>query len=148
MCIHINFERFLVLLRIIIDGFILITTRSKRGDDVDKRSVKIQESLWIYVLQNQVRVRRREFPEIIEYLNAINSEYIDYDIMLSSDKQDIDSMSSIFQHISQVLSDVDLDNVEQNDYYSLDNLKQNLMDGDEDHGQLPVPIYSYIRPNM
>ena len=57
-------------------------------------------------------------------------------------------MSSILQQISQVLSDDDLDNFDQNDEHYLDNLRQNLVGGNEDHIHLPFTIYSYIRPTM
>ena len=57
-------------------------------------------------------------------------------------------MSYFFKCISQVLSDDDLDIVDQNYEYFLDHVKQNLVDDDEDHIHPPVPVYSYIRPKI
>ena len=62
-----------------------IDTNNAGGGGVDKLSGEIQESLCIYGLKHNFRVRRREAPEILKYLNTINSEPSDEDSMLRSD---------------------------------------------------------------
>ena len=57
-------------------------------------------------------------------------------------------MSSILQHISKVLSDDGLDNIDQNNDHLVDNVKQNWVVGDEYYSNIPGPVYSYIRPKM
>ena len=79
-------------------------------------------------------------------MNAINSDSSNYDSMFISKKWTIDIISSLFQCIAQVLSDDDLDNVDQNYYHFLDRSNHKLVGGDEYHSHLPLSAYSYIRP--
>ena len=40
----------------------------------EKLKVDIEESIWVNMLQQQIRVRKRAFLEIIDYINSNDAE--------------------------------------------------------------------------
>ena len=48
----------------------------------EKLKVDIEESIWVNMLQQQIRVRKRAFPEIIHYINSMMLKMITMNMVL------------------------------------------------------------------
>ena len=59
----------------------------------EKLKVDIEESIWVIMLQQQIRVRKRAFPEIIDYINSNDAEN-------DNNKYGVETMKELFRKMN------------------------------------------------
>ena len=108
---------------------------------MERIKINLHESLWADGMQRCVRVRERAIEEIKEYLE--NDEE-----MTSERSNAAQQVKALFMSIINVVkSRNDGVAVGSNDgFYQF--VRENLISNEAEVSQLPVPVYSFIKPTM
>lgn len=113
-----------------------IENKSMKEDEYTKLLVNdIWSSAWIDLLQCQVKLRRKAFSEISNWLTKIE------------DEEDFpNTMVSVVRKIFYVYR-VDYDSLSEPDKEFFEFARDNLVK-DEGNKHLPIPVYDFIKPTM
>ena len=107
----------------------------------EKLKVDIEESIWVNMLQQQIRVRKRAFPEIIKYINSNHAADDDND-------NGVETMKELFQKMNTFIQSPDNTHVSIEDHAFITFMNKNLIDSDDETQLLPVPVFSYVKPTL
>ena len=116
------------------------------GEILDEElKTNLNETIWVDFLLQQVKVRRKAFPEIMKYLAEIEGDVNDDEGEERSHA--ITAMSTIFHEI-QLVCENRRENLDEAQIIFLIHVETNLMVDNDDEDHLPVPVFSYIKPTM
>lgn len=122
------------------------TPKRLNGEILDEElKTNLNETIWVDCLLQQVKVRRKAFPEIMKYLAEIEGD--DNDEEDEERSHAITAMSIIFHEIHSVCENR-RENLNEAQIIFLIHVETNLMVDNEDEDHLPVPVFSYIKPTM
>ena len=120
------------------------------GDELNEALTEsLFESIWVDHLQRVVLLRKRAITEVKAFL--INIEHdINYFTDENDDRYDgVQDIIIVFKKIITVVEKINNDeSLSEDEKYFYDfALSQLIKDDQEQHDHLPVPVFSYIRPN-
>jgi hypothetical protein len=125
------------------------TSKTITGEQLnDCLSANMKTMLFVDCMMVQVKVRLEAFPEILDFLDELETN-IDFDHSMTPSKREaINTMVSFFRDLERVFKTDYDDLIRIEDQELFDHAMREIVISHEPGYHLPVPVFSYTKPTM